>query len=144
MSGRGVSKWASFRCHIISNQKTLICLHYHYWLLSHYHHIIIAQMNSMENCPICLDSYKSYELIELHAPRNIPHKVCRECGERLEKKQKRPVLTVRKKGALLEPGVVSCPVCRKFVVLCEFGIPLKYQWDEILTRNNYYSAPITN
>ena len=97
----------------------------------------------VENCPICLDSYKSYELIELHAPNKVPHKVCRDCGERLEKKERNPVLTVRNKGALLEPGVVACPLCRKWVVLCDFGVPLKYQWDEILTRNSIvFSAPI--
>ena len=100
-------------------------------------------MDSMENCPICLDSYKFYDMIELHVPNKVPHKVCRDCAERLEKKERNPVLTVRNKGALLEPGVVLCPLCRKLVVLCDFGIPLKYQWDEILTRNSIvFSAPI--
>ena len=98
----------------------------------------------MEDCPICLDSYKFYDMIELHVPNKVPHKVCRDCAERLEKKERNPVLTVRNKGALLEPGVVACPLCRKWVVLSDFGVPLKYRFEEILTRNNYYSAPITN
>ena len=84
----------------------------------------------VENCPICLDSYKSYDMIELHAPNKVPHKVCRDCGERLEKKERNPVLTVRNKGALLEPGVVSCPLCRKWVVLCDFGV-LNSDWSKI-------------
>ena len=97
----------------------------------------------MENCPICLDSYKYYDMIELHVPNKVPHKVCRDCAERLEKKEKRPTHTVRNKGGLLEPGVVECPLCRKWVVLFDFGVPLRYQWDEILTRNSIvFSAPI--
>ena len=63
----------------------------------------------MEDCPICLDSYKFYDMIELHVPNKVPHKVCRDCAERLEKKERNPVLTVRNKGHFWSLGLFRVP-----------------------------------
>ena len=70
----------------------------------------IAQMDS--ECPVCLESK---ELLTLHSPNNIPHKICHKCAEKLEAKEKQPASSVEWIGAHLEPHLVSCPLCRAMV-----------------------------
>ena len=82
--------------------------------------VLKINLDKMENCPVCLENKT---LMALHESKNIPHKICHQCAEKLEKKEKKPASSVEWIGAQSGPAMVSCPLSKGNGAVCANARP---------------------